>query len=125
MDAVEAVLHLTGTWTAEARVLAKYDPEKARMVERMAAAAREAVEANAVPWVPLAEVARRTGYSADTLRTKAKALRPQGLARKMGGTWHFERGAALKIRPKGRRAPIRPDEMRDVDTLARRLAAEE
>lgn len=125
MNVADAVLELVGVWEAEARVLVKYDAGAAGIVERLAAEARAKVEANAAPWLPLAEVARATGYSPDTLRAKAQVLERKGLARKQGGTWHFERGAAAAIRPKGRSQPIHPAEMRDVRTLARRLASEE
>ena len=125
MSPNDAITQLVETWLAEARVVEKYDPAAARIVERLATEAREVVDASSSPWVSLAELRERTGYSPDTLRAKAQELRSSGLSRKIGGSWHIERGAATAFRPKRRSQPIHAAEMRDIGSLARRLASED
>jgi len=124
VTAGEAMLELVTLWEREAEVVAKYDPEKARIVERLAEQAREVVESHLSPWVPLSAVAERTGYCSRTLRERAQKLRPRGRARKIGGEWHFDRATAASIQPKPNSQPIEPDEWRDMDAAARKLALE-
>ena len=126
MTAGEAVLELASLWEDEAAVLRKrHADERAELLEQLAEEVREVVSSHLSPWVSLAELQDRTGYSADTLRAKAHELRSAGLARKISGQWHIERGAAARIRPKRRQHErIQPEEMRDTKALARRLAAE-
>ena len=125
MTAGEAVLELAALWEQEADILEKrHADERAGLMRELAREARQVVESHLSPWVPLAEVCERTGYGPDTLRTRAHELKPQGLARKMNGSWHFERGAAARIRPKRNGRPVEPSEWSDIEAVAQRLARE-
>jgi len=126
MTAGEAVLELAQLWESEAEVLRKrHTDERAEMLEQLAEEVREVVAARMSPWAPLAQVQDRTGWGAETLRDKAKELHPRGLARKISGSWHFERGAASRILPKRKAEHVLPEEWADGRAVARRLAREE
>ena len=122
MTAAEAVLALVDLWDSEARVLAKYDPPRATIVERLAREAREAVESNLSDWVTLEA---RTGWCRASLRARARELERQGLARRNGRGWEVERGAATQIPVKSQSEPVTPDELSDLDALGRRLGREQ
>jgi len=126
VTAGEAVLELAALWEDEAAVLRKrHADERAELLEQLAEEVRDVVASRMSPWVSLADVQERTGWCAHTLREKAKELKPRGLARKIGGSWHFERDAASRILPKRPAEPVRPEEWSDPRAVARRLAREE
>ena len=125
MTAGEAVLELASLWEDEAAVLRKRRAdERAELLEQLAEEVRDVVAARMSPWVSLTDVQERTGWCAHTLRDKAKELKPRGLARKVGGVWHFEREAAARIVPKREPEPVKPEEWADSRAVARRLARE-
>jgi len=124
VTAAEAVLELVGVWESEARVLEKYDPDRAAIVERFAREARDAVESNLSDWATLAEIEARTGWFRESLRTRARELEREGLARRTGRGWEVDREAAARIPVKQKSDPITPDELSDLDALARRLGRE-
>ena len=125
MTAGEAVLELASIWEDEAAVLRKrHADERAELLEQLAEEVRDVVAARMSPWISLTEVQERTGWCAHTLREKAKELKPRGLARKIGGAWHFDRDTASRILPKKPAEPVRPDEWDNSRTVARRLARE-
>lgn len=124
MTVVEAVLEVVATWERRAQVLADcHVGDRARVISDFAREVREVVEANQDDWLTLEAVSAHTGYCADTLRERAKELKKQGLARKVGGRWMIERTTALAMSRKAR--PVSISEWRsDASQVARRLARE-
>ena len=124
MGAGEAVLELAEIKRQLADEMEPYAPEQARTIRTLVADFERIVEPLLPAWVTLGDVARRTGWSRQTLRRRARRLEAQGLARKGGsGEWEIEREAAAEIPPRRGYDPLQ--EIEDVGELAEILGREE
>ena len=120
LAAADAVLELVATHREEAEQSRRLAPDRAALLEEIAAEYEEAVTATLPTWVTLRDVQARTGWSMQYLRERAERLAEQGLAKK-APHWLIERDAALAM-------PRRPghEEVKVLDLeTARALGREE